>query len=108
MAPAAPASDCISAISGATPQRLVLPRLAHSSHNSAIGELGVIGKMAIVSLTRKATDAAASFPSTVMSFLDIVHLRKATKNHKRNEGNTVRIASNKTGKQWVTSSSSFP
>src|SRR4029450_1162061 len=64
-APAAPPSDCISAISGMTPQRFVLPRLAHSSHTSAIGELGVIGKIAIASLNLKATDAAASLPSTV-------------------------------------------
>ena len=28
---------------GTTPQRFVLPRLAHSSQNSAMGELGVIG-----------------------------------------------------------------
>ena len=42
-APAAPASDCISASSGATPQRLILPRLSHSSHSSAMVELGVIG-----------------------------------------------------------------
>ena len=42
-APAAPPSDCISATSGTTPQRLVFPRLAHSSQSSAIGELGVIG-----------------------------------------------------------------
>jgi hypothetical protein len=42
-APEAPPSDCISAISGTTPQRFVLPLLAHSSHTSAIGELGVIG-----------------------------------------------------------------
>jgi hypothetical protein len=42
-APAAPPSDCISAISGMTPQRLVFPLLAHSSHSSAIVELGVIG-----------------------------------------------------------------
>ena len=42
-APAAPASDCISAISGIEPHRLVRPRLAHSSHASAIGELGVMG-----------------------------------------------------------------
>ena len=42
-APAAPASDCISAISGATPQRFFFPRLTHSSHSSAMVELGVIG-----------------------------------------------------------------
>ena len=42
-APAAPPSDCISAISGTTPQRFVFPLLAHSSHSSAMVELGVIG-----------------------------------------------------------------
>src|ERR1044072_527652 len=74
-APAAPPSDCISAISGITPQRFVLPRLAHSSQSSAIGELGVIGKIAIASLKRKATEAAASLPSTVIWFLpDVSHL----------------------------------
>src|ERR1044072_70832 len=97
MAPAAPPSDCISAISGATPQRLVLPRLAHSSHNSAIGELGVMGEKAIASLTRKATEAAASFPSTVMRLLGIDVPPEVTKNHKRYRGNTVRIASTKPG-----------
>ena len=51
-APAAPPSDCISAISGTIPQRFVLPLLAHSSHSSAMVELGVIGYMAIASLTR--------------------------------------------------------
>jgi len=55
------------------PQRFVLPRFAHSSHSSAIGELGVIGKIAIASLNLNATDAAASFPSTVMRFwIDVV------------------------------------
>jgi hypothetical protein len=40
-----------------------------------MGELGVIGKMAIVSLKRKATDAAASLPSTViLLLLDVSHL----------------------------------
>src|SRR6516162_9413373 len=65
-APAAPASDCNSAISGTAFQRFTFPRLAHSSQSSAIGLLGVIGYMATVSLARYATDAAASFPSTVM------------------------------------------
>jgi hypothetical protein len=67
-APAAPPSDCISAISGMTPQRLVFPLLAHSSHSSAMVELGVIGYIAIASLMRKATEAAASLPSTVIRF----------------------------------------
>src|SRR5262249_1585546 len=65
-APAAPASDCSSAISGTAFQRLTFPRLAHSSQSSAIGLLGVMGYMAIVSLARYATDAAASLPSTVI------------------------------------------
>src|SRR6185436_8886882 len=74
-APAAPPSDCISAISGITPQRFVFPRLAHSSHTSAMGELGVIGKIAIASLRRNATEAAASFPSTVILFgVVVTHL----------------------------------
>src|SRR5262245_8022215 len=65
-APAAPASDCISASSGMTPHRFGFLRLDHSSQSSAIGLLGVIGYIAIVSLTRYATEAAASFPSTVI------------------------------------------
>src|SRR5215510_13606075 len=65
-APAAPPSDCISAISGMPPQRFGFFRLAHSSQSSAIALLGVIGYIAIDSLTRYATDAAASFPSTVI------------------------------------------
>src|SRR3954468_24239833 len=65
-APAAPASDCISASSGIPPHRFFMPRFAHSSLSSAIVLLGVIGYIAIVSLTRYATDAAASLPSTVI------------------------------------------
>ena len=42
-APAAPPSDCISAISGIAFQRFGRVRLAHSSQISAIGLLGVIG-----------------------------------------------------------------
>jgi hypothetical protein len=38
-----------------------------------MGELGVIGKIAIASLKRKATDAAASLPSTVILLLDVSH-----------------------------------
>src|SRR4030095_7142882 len=62
IAPAAPPSDCISAISGTTPQRFVFPWLAHSSQDSAMAELGVIGKIAIASLRRKANEAAAPCP----------------------------------------------
>jgi hypothetical protein len=42
-APAAPPSDCISAISGTTPQRFGRLRLDQSSQSSAMGLLGVIG-----------------------------------------------------------------
>ena len=41
--PAAPASDCISMISGTAPHRFGRPSAAHSSANSAIGDDGVIG-----------------------------------------------------------------
>jgi hypothetical protein len=51
-APAAPASDCISASSGIAPHRFGIFRLAHSSLSSAIVLLGVIGYIAIVSLAR--------------------------------------------------------
>src|SRR5262245_8037256 len=55
-----------------TPQRFFWPRLVHSSQSSAMGELGVIGKIAMASLTRYATEAAASLPSTVIwRLLDI-------------------------------------
>ena len=43
MAPAAPASDCISTTSGTLPHRLGCPAAAQSSACSAIGEAGVIG-----------------------------------------------------------------
>jgi hypothetical protein len=58
-----------------------------------------MGKMAIASLTRKATEAAASFPSTVMRFLDMNVPPETTKDHKRRKGSTVRIASNKAGEE---------
>jgi hypothetical protein len=48
--------------------KMVLPRLAHSSQDSAMAELGVMGKIAMASLKRKATEAAASLASTVMRF----------------------------------------
>ena len=41
--PAAPASDCISAILTVCPKMFFLPYAAHSSTDSAIGEDGVIG-----------------------------------------------------------------
>ena len=41
--PAAPASDCISTISGTAPHRFGRPAAAHSSASSAIGDDGVIG-----------------------------------------------------------------
>ena len=42
-APAAPASDCISATRTFCPNRFSLPWAAHSSATSAMGEDGVIG-----------------------------------------------------------------
>ena len=42
-APAAPPSDCISAILTFCPHMFVLPAVAHSSATSAIGEEGVMG-----------------------------------------------------------------
>jgi hypothetical protein len=42
-APAAPPSDCISAMRGARPQMLVKPLPAHSSASSPMGVEGVIG-----------------------------------------------------------------
>src|SRR6185369_2585658 len=91
-APAAPPSDCISAISGMTPQRFVFPRLAHSSQTSAIGELGVIGKIAIASLRRNATEAAASLPSTViLLFIGVIRgleLTPACVGHERRDSTT--------------------
>src|SRR5262245_57666242 len=71
-APAAPASDCISATSGIAFQRFVRPLLAHSAQTSAIGLLGAVGHLAMVSLARSATDAAASFPSTVIRRLVLI------------------------------------
>ena len=43
MAPAAPASLCISMISGTVPQRFLMPRDDHSSDHSPMGEAGVMG-----------------------------------------------------------------
>ena len=51
-APAAPPSLCISWIAGTLPQMFATPCAAHSSASSAIGEAGVIGKIAHTSLTR--------------------------------------------------------
>ena len=51
-APAAPPSACISWTTGTAPQRFVRPSAAHSSASSAIGEDGVIGKIAHTSLMR--------------------------------------------------------
>ena len=42
-APAAPPSDCISAILTFCPHIFVLPAVAHSSATSAMGEEGVMG-----------------------------------------------------------------
>jgi hypothetical protein len=43
MAPAAPASLCISTTSGIVPQRFLTPSDDHSSDHSPIGEAGVMG-----------------------------------------------------------------
>ena len=51
-APAAPPSLCIACTTGWLPQMVGTPAAAHSSANSAIVEDGVIGKIAITSLTR--------------------------------------------------------
>src|SRR5487761_880186 len=64
-APAAPPSACISWTTGTPPHRLVLPSADHSSASSAIGEEGVIGKIAQTSLMRNATCATAVLPSRV-------------------------------------------
>jgi hypothetical protein len=50
--PAAPASLCISCTTGMLPQMFRTPAEAHSSASSAIGEEGVIGKIAQTSFTR--------------------------------------------------------
>src|SRR5271165_4125720 len=64
-APAAPPSLCIAWTTGWLPQMVGTPAAAHSSANSAIVEDGVIGKIAITSLTRYAACAAAVLPSMV-------------------------------------------
>lgn len=46
-------------------------RVRKQPESSAIGELGVMGKIAIASLRREATEAVASLSSTVMRFWDI-------------------------------------
>jgi len=51
-APAAPPSLCISTTAGTVPHTLGRERLDHSSASSAIGEDGVIGKIAQTSLRR--------------------------------------------------------
>ena len=51
-APAAPPSDCISCTTGTVPKMLAMPFDDHSSASSAIGEEGVIGKIAQTSLSR--------------------------------------------------------
>src|SRR5262249_8432998 len=62
-APAAPPSDCICCTTGTAPQMFLMPSEAQASASSAIGEDGVIGKIAHTSLTRYATWAAAVLPS---------------------------------------------
>ena len=51
-APAAPPSLCISMTTGTLPQMFRRRCAAHSSQCSAIGEAGVIGKMAQISFSR--------------------------------------------------------
>jgi hypothetical protein len=51
-APAAPPSLCICCTTGTLPQRLGTPAADHSSASSAMGEEGVMGKMAQTSFTR--------------------------------------------------------
>ena len=51
-APAAPPSACISCTTGTVPRMLGMPFDDHSSASSAIGEDGVIGKIAHTSLSR--------------------------------------------------------
>ena len=67
-APAAPASDCISAMRTFCPNRFVLPAAAQSSATSAMGDEGVMGYIAATSENAYATWAAAVLPSIVMVF----------------------------------------
>lgn len=67
--PATPPSLCSWLMDGVVPQMFFLPFTAHSSQFSAMGEEGVMGYIAIVSLTRKAIEATASFPSVITLFL---------------------------------------
>ncbi len=68
-AAAAPASDCISTTTGTVPQRFFLPAALQASACSAMGLDGVIGKMAMTSLTLWATWAIASVPSMTATAL---------------------------------------
>src|SRR5690554_2545149 len=62
----APASDCISTTSGMQFQMFRFRCADHSSQNSPMGDDGVIGYMTMTSFVRWATEAAASFASTVI------------------------------------------
>ena len=68
-APATPPSLCSWLMDGVVPQMFFFPFTAHSSQFSAMGEEGVMGYIAMVSLTRKAIEATASFPSVITLFL---------------------------------------
>src|SRR5512136_1696194 len=78
-APAAPPSLCISVTEGTVPQMLCRPSAAHASDHSPIGEEGVIGYMAMTSLVRNATYAAASLPSIVTICLVMIFYLEFTK-----------------------------
>src|SRR5690554_4117833 len=69
MAPAAPASDCISVTWTGWPNMFFCPRDAHSSTSSAIGDDGVIGKIAATSVNAYDAYAAAWLPSIVDIFI---------------------------------------
>ena len=72
-APAAPPSDCISTTRTGEPNRFLLPCVDHKSVNSAMGEEGVMGKMAATSVKGYEIRAAAVLPSIVCVLR--VHIR---------------------------------
>ena len=70
--PAAPASLCISTTLGMVPHRLGRPSDIHASAHSPIGEAGVMGYMAMTSLSLYATRATASLPSSVEKVIVVI------------------------------------
>src|SRR5574341_1559026 len=70
--PAAPASLCISTTKGTVPQIFGLPSDDHESAHSPMGVAGVIGYIAITSLSLYATEATASLPSMVAKILFLI------------------------------------